>query len=122
MSQWPVQSPHDAKADMLVVSLRERRDDGVKRAHSSSKGVGRGGIEREDPASILQNESHTRQRHIRSKNVVLTLNDGGDMPWRSTTVKYVVSLVPSAQGATEQFALAGSISEARWVANCFDKS
>src|SRR5208282_2030568 len=52
MSQRLIQPAHDAETDVLVTSLHEAGNDGMKRALAADKGIARGGVKREKASAI----------------------------------------------------------------------
>src|SRR5277367_4581593 len=53
VSEWLIESAHDAEANVLVASLHERGNDGVKGALPTGKRIRRRGIQREKASAVL---------------------------------------------------------------------
>src|SRR5271166_3394530 len=79
MSKRLIEAAHDAKANVLLAVLHERGNDGVERALATGKRIGRRGIEREKASAVLQGESHAHHGHVRSKVVVVALDEREDI-------------------------------------------
>src|SRR6516165_1597935 len=79
VSERLIEAAHDAETDVLGTSLHKPWNDRVERTLTAGEGIGRCRIQREEASAVLEGESHSQYCYVRSKVVVVALNDGKDI-------------------------------------------